>query len=263
MAEILIGYIKQFEYSNPDAKSILGDQPNVGRIYRILKSDVNNRPDTYQIYIGHESNRLGLSTIYLGPELYGEYEGSTSSWSFKIDIVTKENFVDFDFHPDDLKKLKEWMESNNADIADLLSKRPVAVPIANLEEAKQAAPIIKELLGKNKAITDAMDRSAQALTKILHGNKDFFIAVADVLENFTSRYLSAENLKRPSLAFLMESSKDSASFQAIRAIEEYCWEEADDEDALYEAIFFLLLEKQRRNTIASRYSGPNTDSTNE
>lgn len=250
MSEVLIGLIKDFTYSNPEARDVMGDHPKVGRVYRIIKSDKEDQPDTYQIYLGPTTNKLGLSTLFIGPALKGSYVGRVSEWTFDIEIINKENLLDYDFNPEDLENIRKWIDSGHKDISHIVSGTPRVIPIGG--EAKDMPKDVKQRLetslAKLSRVETSMKDSAEALTILVNKDHDFFVALSDVLVNFADRYFSTstDNLKRPSQSFLLSASKDAACFQAIRAIEEYSLEH-DDILGIYEAIFFLLLEVQRYN----------------
>jgi hypothetical protein len=85
--DILIGYVSSFEFNDPVAEETLNGHPQVGRVYQIIKDDFFG----YRLHIGVENTKeSNMAGILLGNTLQGDHIGK---WKFKIDIITKDNFI--------------------------------------------------------------------------------------------------------------------------------------------------------------------------
>src|SRR5688572_3733329 len=100
--EILIGYVEKFNFNDKESEEILMGHPRVGRIYQIVKDNQFG----YRLHIGSENTKDNMMAgILLGSSLVGDH---ADKWNFNISIVGQDNFLDFDIHEDDAKKLQEW-----------------------------------------------------------------------------------------------------------------------------------------------------------
>lgn len=249
MSKVLIGYVNAFNHLYKENQELLKGEPKVGRIYRIIETEPNESERTgpgrgYQVYIGAITNTAGMDTIFLGDTLSGQYY---DKWSFDIQLVTAQNHLEFDFHLEDLPRLKEWLESDNADLIDLLKKTPFPVAI---EQQKGVKPPEKIQRALTKAIAfeveveRALGKLGNSINTIIGEDIKLAMVISQVLR------LIAHNSKTVGISkhFLLNSpSSDGTLYAAIKHIEQY--QSSGRPSDLYKSINYLLLELKRSNKL--------------
>lgn len=245
--EVLIGYVKKFEFIDAIAKDLLSPHPTEGSLYRVLKTTENG--PAYQLYLGRETNRAKMDTIILGSDLKGAY---FDKWVYDVELVDEESYLKYDFSAEELAKLKGWIDSNNEDLHTLLTKYPMpkgvnlATGEATLSETSSPiSEILERIKNSEDTYNTAMEDLSSSLNSIVSRDKDMAVTISSLMK-YLATYTRAMKA-RPSCAFLLESKDPRAAlFQSIRCIEDYCKFDQDP-DNLMEAIFFCLLELQRKN----------------
>lgn len=111
--DVLIGFVHEFKFVSDEDLSRLNGHPIEGRVYRILKD-----PYGYRIHIGRENNDEGLDGLFLGNALDGEQR----RYTFKIEIVTPENYLGLPLVEEDRVKVLDWVQSNSDDLREGLKK---------------------------------------------------------------------------------------------------------------------------------------------
>jgi len=193
---IQIGRINKFRFENELVKESLSPHPEEGRIYRIIKTGKGAQL-FYQLYIGALNNKAKMDCIYLGPILKGEYE---DKWEFDIDLITKKNYLEYNYTPEDLVTLKEWLDSDHADLRAIIEKKtPVKV---NAEE--RAKNMLQALSESEVAVAAPTDTINKALNKIQ--------AVENEIEHTLTDFQNSVNSLLETDIPLMLSLSESISF---------------------------------------------------
>lgn len=120
--DVLIGFVKSFNFIATDDSVRLSGHPQVGRIYRLMRD-----PHGWRLHIGRENNREGLDGLYLGDlDIYkistGLIEGVQPRYDFLIEVVTPTNYLQLPIVDEDRQKLLKWLETENTDLWDSLKR---------------------------------------------------------------------------------------------------------------------------------------------
>lgn len=191
--KILIGYVKSFDYTDEQEAAMLNGHPIPGRVYRVIQDSKG-----YRLHIGREANPMGIDGWMLGSRL----KNRLRAYSFDIQIINPENYSDFNIHPDDVKKMLEWLNNKNKDLYDYLIKLDaVAVPsMTPLEELRQL--LTASAQDNHKAATSALpiepiqiERGYTLEIVLIKGDP---ITVMEVLEHKFSEQESALFVKQSS-----------------------------------------------------------------
>jgi hypothetical protein len=264
--QIHIGYVNKFEFSETKMKDLLYPHPEKGRIYQIIQRQLPSGLDVYELYIGRENNNAQMDTIFLGSELVGDY--GEDKWSHDISIITKSNYLDYEFEGDDLEKLNMWIKTKHSGLKKLMKMKPKAHTIKegkvvdnNGSTPVQAAPLIAAVEDLKRKIHD-METD---LHEIVHGielirTKDagMLRPVARVLSELGA--MSEAFSTRPDIvkASIMDSSShEVTTILALANIQNYIVSEGENTEHLVKAIINLLIELQR---VDYQSSTPPTDS---
>src|SRR5689334_17122869 len=128
--EILIGYVEKFDFNDKIAEDILLGHPKPGRIYQIVK-DLRYG---YRLHVGTENSKDNMMAgILLGESLEGNHD---DKWDFQISIVKEDNFLDFQIHEEDAKKLQEWFATGNQKLKETLEQPVKIVTSKQTDEIK-------------------------------------------------------------------------------------------------------------------------------
>jgi hypothetical protein len=250
MSKVLIGYINKFEHLYKENQELLKGEPKEGRIYRIIETAPNESERTgpgtgYQIYVGAVTNPAGMDTIFLGNRLVGQYY---DKWTFDIEVITKENHLEFEYDPADLPKLKTWLESDNSDLIELLKKTPFPVAV---EQRGGDKPTEKVQRALNKAVAfeveleKSLNKLGNAVNTIINEDVRFAMILSDLLQFIAANVRVAGMSKQ----FVMNSAtSDGTIFGAIKHIEQYTSKQSGRPSDLHKSIYHLLLELQRSKT---------------
>jgi hypothetical protein len=182
--EILIGYIKSFDYHNDEAREQMQGHPAVGRCYRVIKDDTG-----YRLHIGPENNDLQFDGLHLGARL----KAKKTYYSFEIEPVTPKNLLDLKLSKDELQQVSEWMDSDNADLwsklhteAERLSaEKAFAGIIADALTARPEEDI--EIVFKTNDL-ESSKLLADSLNTISEKDPEAFLAILDSLVYIASTY---------------------------------------------------------------------------
>lgn len=249
MSKVLIGYVNAFKHLYKENQELLKGEPKPGRIYRIIETEPNESERTgpfrgYQVYIGATTNTAGMDTIFLGDTLKGQY---FDKWTFDIDLITKENHLDFEYFTEDLPKLKTWLESDNADLIDLLKKSPFPVAVEQRGSAKPTEKIQRALAKAMEfevEVEKSLGKLGNSINTIINEDVRLAMIISQVLR------VIAHNAKNSgvSKSFLLNSpTSDGTLYAAIKHIEQY--QSSGRPSDLYKSINYLLLELQRSNKL--------------
>ncbi|HEY0751370.1 MAG TPA: hypothetical protein VGD26_09445 [Chitinophagaceae bacterium] len=117
--DILIGFVKFFNFTKPEDLERLNGHPIIGRVYRLLKD-----PFGWRIHLGRQTNQEGLDGLYLGEVDIEEglLHGEQPQYRFAIEIVTPTNYLELPIPEEDRQKVLEWIETDNKDLWDNLNK---------------------------------------------------------------------------------------------------------------------------------------------
>lgn len=120
--DILIGYVRTFDFEEPLDRARLSGHPKIGGIYRLLKD-----PQGWRLHIGRENNAEGMDGLYLGElSIYNKdkdvIKGTFGRYSFEIMVLNTNNYLDFELSMEDHKQLIEWLDTDNADLWERLEK---------------------------------------------------------------------------------------------------------------------------------------------
>lgn len=260
--EILIGFVNSFKFMDQVAEKALNGHPKEGRLYQIVKDDYYG----YRVHIGSDTNESSMNGILLGDDLSGSHD---NKWDFDIEIVTKQNFLNFNICEEDTKKLQVWFETDNKDLKDVLGQ-PVHLVSStesgefmtlddegNLEKyspeefAEALEAVAKEEIQDQDAIEFA--DFTIALNDILFKDREFFRALADVISYLGSTYGDKyEDKKTPNVSkqmLLNSDSSDVALFNTLKYIQRYStsgYAKSKNIQDLYKALHYILFELQRR-----------------
>ncbi len=231
MSKVLIGYVKKWNYLQEGVKE----------------------NSLYQIYVGKDTNPARMDTIFLGSELKGEHHGR---WEFEIDLINKDNYLDFEFKADELPTLKEWLDSDNGDLVDLMTKNPVPVDIDRPEMPVEVDQTISRALRKviesENEYDKALDRMSQGLNTIVQKDVGMTFAMSELIHYISKTYKEKyENAgtKNISRDFLMTAPTPHATcFNSLKYIQRYSTTGFDKSGKIvdiHKAIHYLLFELQR------------------
>ena len=158
--DVLIGFVKSFNFVAPEEGTRLGGHPQPGRIYRLLKD-----PFGWRLHLGRDTNKEGLDGLHLGEhEIYntesGQLVGSHPRYDFNIEIVTPANYLSLYLVDEDREKLFSWIETDNSDLWNNLKK----------EQTGEASVIrtsadLMNLIMKNGVVPAESAQSASELEK--------------------------------------------------------------------------------------------------
>lgn len=168
--DILIGYVKSFDFQTEDGSTRLSGHPQVGRVYRLMKD-----PMGYRIHLGKDTNREGVDGLYLGElDVYnkeaGIIQGNHPRYSYTIEIVTPANYLQLDLEPEDCQKMAEWIESENEDLWAMLNKEQSGEAAV----IRTGADLLKIIMDSHNAVpqqsaSEDAERALEAtLTLITH-----------------------------------------------------------------------------------------------
>lgn len=251
--EIFIGYVHSFDFANKETKALFSPHPEVGRIYRVI---LRKRGDdqSYELYVGKDSNKLGMDTIVLGEELSGDYEGK---WSYDISIVTKTNYLDYEFTDEDVEKLHMWTKSKHADLKKLLTKAPKPVntdqlppPTFTVDNSENPIPkpmmeaIHREIHSHTKREQDLQDivKGLEQVRRFDPGLISPLAKVIFVLGDMTEEFSTHTDIVK---SVIMETnSRAVAPTMALANIQNYLIGDADNRNLIM-AIINLVTEMQR------------------
>lgn len=259
MYEVLIGYVHDFTFRNEKAKEALEPHPIKGGIYRILKSPINTfsdgvvRPEgfLYQLYVGKKNNKAKLDTIALGDCLSGNYD---DKWSFTIDVLDKENYLDYDYNEGDLERLQKWLDTDNEDIKKLLKKSPIPVNVTEGEVIRGEVPqesveqALSQVQNKIDEFDQTMLRLSEGLTYLARIDQDILLPISTVVSRMASAGEWFRN--KPDVARIMllgSTSHEVAPMWAVANIQNYLLNDGKDPEYLEMAVINLLYELQRFN----------------
>ena len=249
--EILIGYVSEFEFNDPVAEETLNGHPFVGRVYQIIKEEIFG----YRLHIGVENTKENqMAGILLGNTLHGDHIGK---WKFKIDIITKDNFIDFDITQEDAEKLSLWFNTDNKDLREVLDKPVSAVatdPHGNLQEVH--FPTNEELQTSFEAVNaldTRMNEFSDNINLIYDKDPEMMIVMTDLIAYLATTYsdkYEAAGKTNYGKRFLIESkSPDTAIFNTLKYIQRYAttgFEKSQNIKDVYKAIHYLLFELERK-----------------
>lgn len=262
MYEVLIGYVNDFTFHNKKAKEALEPHPIKGGIYRILKSPVYWKEEgdpvveavekfLYQLYVGKKNNKAKLDTIALGDTLSGDYD---QKWSFSIDVLTKENYLDYDYNEGDLERLQKWLDTDNEDIKKLLKKAPIPVNVTEEEmiARPQQDPNVQRALDKvgekMMEFDKVMSRLSEGLNYLVAADQDVLPPLSSVIVRMASAGEWFRGKPDIARAMLMSStSHEVAPMWAVANIQNYLLNDGKDPEYLEMAVINLLYELQRFN----------------
>ncbi len=254
MSKVLIGYVKKWNYLQEGVKEKLSGQPKEGSIYRIIYDESAPTSDSlYQIYIGKDTNPARMDTVFLGSELKGEHHGR---WEFEIDLINKENYLDYTFKHDELPVLKKWLDSNNSDLIDLMTKNPVPVDIDQpqmpVEMEQTITTALRKVMESENEYDKALDRLSKGMNTVVQKDVGMTFALSELIHYISKTYKEKyENAgtKNISRDFLMTSPTPHATcFNSLKYIQRYSTTGFDKSGKvvdIYKAIHYLLFELQR------------------
>jgi hypothetical protein len=253
MNKVLIGYVKSWKYLQEDIESKMAGEPKEGSVYRIIYNENDKTDRQYQIYVGQETNPAHMDTIYLGPTLKGQYY---DRWEFEINVVTKENYLEFEYKPEELVQLKAWLDSDNDDLRELLTKSPNAIDIQRVGDQPPMDEKIHDVLKKvaqNALDYDkSMQRMAKSISTIVDRDTQLAMVMSELLGYVASTYKDKyEDSGKPNMArdFLVGSdSSDVAIFNALKYVQRYStkgFAKSGKIVDIHKAIHYLLFELQR------------------
>ncbi|MBU6390912.1 MAG: hypothetical protein KGQ83_01570 [Planctomycetes bacterium] len=254
MSEIAVGFIDKFDFIDDSSSEKLSGHPKVGRVYQILKLD-----GVYFLHIGHANTKAKLDGITLGPGLSGNY---MDKWSYKVDLLTKDNYIDYPLSVEDMEKVSLWLESDHKELRGLLNKPMSPVVIADIDnngnfdpindqEAEKLNQAIARTLSNHLPITKQLVESiAKSVNVLMFHNPELLDAVSELLSVLAELSIieDSKNIREhPVEDFLLFSkSKDTAIYNAIDSLYAYSNDGSPQKDHLYRALHFGLLELQRR-----------------
>ena len=196
--EILIGFIKDFIYVDPQDLDVMQGHPKIGRCYRIIKDSHG-----YRIHIGRENNDRGMDGLYLGLELTGK----TTGFKYNIEAITPANYLELKINKEDTKQVAKWISTDNADMWEKLRSEAdgSATVLRRLSEVlnlkdeiehdiEKEVTSVKFAAGKDDSgefhpqdIVNA-ERLSVSLNTISYKDPAMFFAILDTLEYIAGTY---------------------------------------------------------------------------
>jgi len=257
MSKVLIGYVKKWNYLQEDIKTRLAGEPKEGSIYRIIYEDKAPTSDSlYQIYIGKDTNPAKMDTVFLGADLKGAYY---DRWEFEIELINKDNYLEFEYRPDELPLLKKWLDSNNSDLIDLMTKSPVPVDISqeqlaepSIETDNTVSRALKEVISREIEYDKSMHKLQRGLNIIMERDLDIAVVLSELIHyiatTYKDKYEDAGN-GNMSRDFLISTPTPHATcFNALKYIQRYTttgFAKSGKIVDVHKAIHYLLFELQR------------------
>ncbi len=198
--DIYVGFIHEFEYLNKKYEGYMNGHPSPGRVYRIIKDSKG-----YRLHIGRDNNQVSLDGLFLGKELTGE----RPDFSFKIELVDKDNYLQLPIHPEDNELMTNWIETENKDLWDNLNKEASGkVPLVkSLDEFLQLIQIppapetghIAHISADPTSEDDSTDEEYQVADKISKAlniisdvDAQMMMTIADLLSTVSARYTNPD-----------------------------------------------------------------------
>ena len=242
--DISVGFIKQFTFNDTEIGELMKSHPKEGRLYQIVHDPVYG----YRVHIGKENTNGRMEGILLGEHLTGDHNGR---WMFDIAIVTKENFIDFDICEEDTLKLRDWFETDNAQLRASLEK-PVAAVVRN-EMTGALDEYHLQPNGQEVITTTAYEQFSDSINTIAEKEPlmfDILQAVTNYVASTYSDKYEATDKTNYGKNFLLESkSPDTAIFNTMKYIQRYAttgFEKSGNTKDIFKAIHYLLFELQRK-----------------
>jgi hypothetical protein len=259
--DVLIGFVKEFTYSNEQSIDQMNGHPFTGRVYRIIKDSTG-----YRLHIGRENNNVGLDGLFLGKTL----KGDRPDFSFDVEIITPENFFDLTLTQEDLELITKWQDSKSQDLwAHLEKEMNGSVPvIRTIDDIIKLVKQRQELEATKEEDYDespvdydpehyaTAHRISMALTKIASKDHDFVKIIGDVLDYLASTYGDKyEGGEMPNIGKIIvtqtpDLGKGANVFNMIKYTQRYAtkgFKKSENIEDIYKVIHYALFELQRRN----------------
>lgn len=253
--EVLIGFVKKFTFVDHTPEEMNG-HPTEGRCYRLIRDNQG-----YRLHIGRENNDAGLDGLYLGDKL----KAKRRTFSYDIEIVTPQNFLELGIHNDDLTKVVDWQTTDNADMWERLKKEAEGT-VDVVRQLSDLLKLDKEETPVETSITfhapdiDIAKRLSNSLNTISDKEPEAFFAILDVIEYIASTY--SDKYNSPSMPNLTKSllvSSDVGAPMNAHAIMKYAqryittgYEKSYNVKDMFKAIHYALFEVQRRRFTNTR-----------
>lgn len=257
--QVMVGFIKEFDYVDPGSLEQMNGHPIVGKCYRIIK-DTNG----YRLHIGREFNSMALDGLWLGDSLAAERK----DFSYDIQIVTPENFLDLPIDQDEAKKVSEWIEANHEDIwvrlrSEITGDMPV---IKTLQDLLSYMATKREDAIDLPAITasipieayDDVTRLENAINIISGCDSDLMDTLIDVAEYLASTYGDKyESPEMPNIGKIIVTQsatlgKGANVFNMIKYAQRYGttgFDKSENPRDLMKVIHYAMFEMQRKRNI--------------
>lgn len=252
---VLLGYIHNFTYNDPDDQKAMGGHPANGRVYRIIKDGEG----AYRLYVGEENNPMQSAGIFIDT-LSGEYP----RWSYEIEIINEDNYSKLDIHEDDIEAIDEWFKSSNMALDGYINPERVIIG-----DKKPAPPELQPLTPEElmMILRQAHDESdpdeismsndvlklAMDLDNIQQKDPELFQCLEYLIEfllaNLKDKY-EGSSLPNISKQLLMndELGKGANIFTVVKYLQRYAttgFSKSENPIDLLKAIHYILFEVQR------------------
>lgn len=248
--DILIGFIKKFQYSDPGVTAQMNNHPTEGRCYRLIKDNYG-----YRIHLGSDTNERQYDGLILGDKL----KDKKTLFSYNIVVVTTSNYLDLGLTQEDTMKVLEWITTDNADLWKTLSAEAAhreRAESASLSEALQIefentpAPRPAEV---HAPIDEAVLLSA-SLNTISMREPEAFMTLLEIINYIASTYGDKyENSGMPNVTKPLLVSSSAGANMNMYAVMKYAQryitvghEKSYNIKDLYKMIHYALFEIQRR-----------------
>lgn len=250
--EISVGLIKAFEFYDESYGKRFNGHPVAGRVYRLIKDFIPDEKKTlYRLHIGRETNESQLDGLILGFDLEGS---AKNQYSFKIEEVTKDNFLDFDLSEEDIKQVSQWFDTNHKDLREILGLPAIALENGEqLPQTKEAINLVS-FLENNSENLDSLNAFPANFDKIFYKDTEFAKILADftgyVASTYGDKYEAADRGNFTKEYLFTSKSPDVALFNAFKYLQRYGtqgFEKSGNVKDLYKALHYIMFELIRKS----------------
>ena len=151
--DVKIGFVHEFIVHDERYADRMNGHPAEGRVYRLIKD-----PQGYRLHIGRENNDANLDGIFLGHEL----EGEQRAFSYRIEIITPENYLKLPIKSEDVITMASWITNDNKDLWDNIEReRSGEIPVVRTQ-----ADLV-ELMGRLRQEAEEREREESKGTAVI------------------------------------------------------------------------------------------------
>lgn len=256
-------YVNDFTYHDSEDEESMGGHPFVGRVYRMIQDSSK----AYRIYIGEDKNPMKSAGIFVDT-----LKGDFPRWTYDMEVITEDNYPNFDLHEEDLLMIQEWFKSPSMDLDKYLDPSKSYLDVGKDQKPLSPSELLKLLSGLDRELEGGEERVKEEFTvgdditisndtlelaltleALYEKDGEIYNALAYlidyVISTYSDKYESAEmpNLSKTILTST-ELGKGANIFTAFKYIQRYAttgFEKSGNPIDLLKSIHYVLFELQR------------------